>query len=183
MFVSTAMLVAFANCSPYLRSVDDTLAQSCQMSLSLALAVGLLGKSGGTLSSISFSWMLIACVTFNLALGGFSICFEFLKVILPKQMRYVVNHRDRSMRKVTWWARSFALFHPSTWFSFNSKRSSSRVRSIKVQDVPPKHELEIIEEDFDIKETEDTISSTVISPLSESSTSITVESSGTPPSH
>jgi len=40
-----AMMLLFANCSPYLSGSDDVLAQFCQFSLTFALTIGLLEKA------------------------------------------------------------------------------------------------------------------------------------------
>ena len=42
---SIATMMLFANCNPYINSGDDLLAQFCQISLTLAMAVGLLEKA------------------------------------------------------------------------------------------------------------------------------------------
>jgi len=79
---SAAMLGAVANCKPYLEKLDDVLSQSCQVTLSLVLAVGLLDS----VSELSFGWMLITCSAGILALGGGTIVLELLKVFFPKKM-------------------------------------------------------------------------------------------------
>jgi hypothetical protein len=43
--VSIGMMVLFGNCNPYSNEGDDLLAQFCQISLTLAMAVGLLEKA------------------------------------------------------------------------------------------------------------------------------------------
>jgi hypothetical protein len=43
--VSIGMMILFANCKPYLSKSDDILAQFCQVSLTLAIAVGILEMS------------------------------------------------------------------------------------------------------------------------------------------
>jgi hypothetical protein len=42
---SSVTMVLFANCNPYLHHSDDLLAQFCQLSLMLAMAIGLLEKA------------------------------------------------------------------------------------------------------------------------------------------
>ena len=42
MVVSTGMMVLFANCNPHVNASDDFLAQFCQLSLTFAMAVGIL---------------------------------------------------------------------------------------------------------------------------------------------
>jgi len=81
--VSTAMLVAVANYNPYLEQVDDALAQSCQLFLSLVLAVGLLEH----LSDMSFGWMLICCSAAIVGFGVGMILFELFKVFFPEKNR------------------------------------------------------------------------------------------------
>ena len=43
--VSMGMMILFANCNPYLSKSDDILAQFCQLSLTFAMAVGILEKA------------------------------------------------------------------------------------------------------------------------------------------
>ena len=40
--VSIGMMILFANCKPYLSKSDDILAQFCQISLTFAMALGIL---------------------------------------------------------------------------------------------------------------------------------------------
>jgi hypothetical protein len=91
LLISTAMLVAYANCNPYQVELDDKLAQFCQSSLSLAMAVGLLEKANNASTvddefqghSSSFGFILIACVSINLALGFGGIFTDFLFTYYP----------------------------------------------------------------------------------------------------
>merc|ERR1712086_118185 len=80
--VSAAMFGAVANCKPYLEKVDDFLSQSCQVTLSLVLAVGLLDS----VSKMSFGWMLIICSAGILVFCGGTIILELLKVFFPKKL-------------------------------------------------------------------------------------------------
>jgi len=97
---STAMLMAYANCNPYLHKADDVLAQSCQVTLSLALAVGLLDMSGDDFMNVSFGAMLVVCLAAILGTGGGIICFEFLAVFFPKEMARVMAALSRGLRRL-----------------------------------------------------------------------------------
>jgi hypothetical protein len=123
LFVSTVMLVAYANCNPYLINVDDKLAQFCQASLSLAMAVGLLEKANNasaaddaSQSSSSFGFVLIACVTVNLVVGIGGVLFDALQtfqMFLPEPVgRFFKTKTSRPSSRM-----------PS------SRRASSRVSS------------------------------------------------------
>jgi len=99
LLISTAMLVAIANCSPYLSQVDDVLAQTCQTTLSLAMAIGLLDKAidqeTGEDSLASFGWVLTTCVTVCWVAGFGAIGYELFKVALPKQASRVQLTRQK----------------------------------------------------------------------------------------
>ena len=66
------MLLLFSNCKPYTNGSDDALAQFCQISLTFALAIGLLEKAsdyfqddvyGESLLPTCTSFLLYKCVT------------------------------------------------------------------------------------------------------------------------
>jgi len=89
LLVSTLMLVAYANCNPYLSPADEFLAQFCQFSLCLAMGVGLLEKSvtsedaAEVQGSLMFGWILIACVTMNLLVSCGSILLDTFLTFFP----------------------------------------------------------------------------------------------------
>jgi hypothetical protein len=90
LLVSTAMLVAYANCNPYLTSFDDHLAQFCQSALSLAFGVGLLAKANSPSipdsefkGHVEFGYVLIFCMTINLTMGCGGILLDFMETFLP----------------------------------------------------------------------------------------------------
>jgi len=105
LMVSTAMLVAFANCNPYLLDGDDRLAQFCQVSLSLALSVGLLEKAeDGSFQSFSFGAVLIACVTFNWILGLGGMVLDLHATFWPERserLQRLLMVRKRRIRRMT----------------------------------------------------------------------------------
>ena len=61
--VSMGMMILFANCNPYLSKSDDVLAQFCQLSLTFAMAVGILEKAAE-------SFQVRMCI----------VCFLFLMI-------------------------------------------------------------------------------------------------------
>jgi hypothetical protein len=59
--VSIGMLILFANCKPYLSKSDDLLAQFCQLSLTFAMAVGILEMASESFQVCMFVWELFVC--------------------------------------------------------------------------------------------------------------------------
>jgi len=113
LLISTLMLVIFSNCHPYIHRADGVLAQSCQVSLSLAISVGLLEQAEESFkeSGVSFGYMLICCVTICWAMGFLAIGLELARVFAPQHTSKVedffARHRlenipgIQSSRKVT----------------------------------------------------------------------------------
>ena len=51
---SVGMMMLFSNCNPYTNGSDDVLAQFCQLSLTLALSIGLLEKASESFQDAFF---------------------------------------------------------------------------------------------------------------------------------
>jgi hypothetical protein len=51
-------MLLFANCKPYLSKSDDMLAQFCQLSLTFAMAVGILEMASESFQVCIFVWAL-----------------------------------------------------------------------------------------------------------------------------
>ena len=85
--VSTSMVILFANCRPYQNSSDDVLAQFCQLSLTFAMAVGLLEKAADSFQDDVFGSLLIVATTTNLVLGLSVILSDLLVTIVPENLR------------------------------------------------------------------------------------------------
>jgi len=94
--VSGVMMVAVANCNPYIEKLDDVLSQSCQATLSLVLAVGLLDS----VSLLSFGWMLIVCSAGILVFGGGAIVLELLRIFFPKKVESFMVNTTRHLRRL-----------------------------------------------------------------------------------
>ena len=90
MAVSLTMLVLFANCKPYMVIVDDGLAQFCQVSLTFAMAVGLLERSSSSYQDALYGPLLIICTSINLGVGVIVMIAEFFTAAFP-------NHVERAL--------------------------------------------------------------------------------------
>merc|ERR1740130_749799 len=80
------MMRLFSNCKPYTNGSDDVLAQFCQLSLTLALSVGLLEKASESFQDAFFGPLLIVGTTTNLALGVIVIVSDFLATAMPETL-------------------------------------------------------------------------------------------------
>ena len=78
------------------------MAQTCQITLSLAMAIGLLDKAIDQETSedslASFGWVLTTCVTVCWVAGFGAIGYELFKVALPKQASRVQLTRKKMFR-------------------------------------------------------------------------------------
>ena len=91
MVVSMFMMSLFANCRPYVDFSNDVLAQFCQVSLTFAMAVGLLEKASDASRDVLFGPLLIICTSLNLGLGIAVISFEFAVTVateLPSVLKF-----------------------------------------------------------------------------------------------
>ena len=92
MVVSMFMMSLFANCRPYVDVSNDILAQFCQVSLTFAMAVGLLEKASDTSRDVLFGPLLIICTSLNLGLGVVVVAFEFAVTVateIPSTLKII----------------------------------------------------------------------------------------------
>jgi hypothetical protein len=78
--VSIGMFGLYANCKPYLSKSDDILAQLCQISLSFAMALGILKMASESFQVYMFVWALFLCVFSTI---DSSLHFSSLVLFLP----------------------------------------------------------------------------------------------------
>jgi len=83
---SVGMMMLFSNCNPYMHWSDDILAQFCQLSLTLALSIGLLEKASDSFQDAFFGPLLVVGTTTNLALGVIVIVSDFLATAMPETL-------------------------------------------------------------------------------------------------
>jgi hypothetical protein len=77
------MLLLFANCQPYVRPSDDSLAQFCQFSLTFTLMVGILEQASTSFQDHLYGSLLIISTTANLLLGFIVIVTDFAATVVP----------------------------------------------------------------------------------------------------
>jgi len=77
------MLILLCNCAPYLSPNDDVLAQFCLISLSFAMAVGILEKTSEEFQDEIFGILLVLCTALNVAVGIFVIAHDLIVVTFP----------------------------------------------------------------------------------------------------
>jgi len=68
--VSFSMMILFAQCCPYLNASDDVLGQICQLSITFALAIGLLEKAASSFQGALYGVVKMPAMDRNLG----SIC-------------------------------------------------------------------------------------------------------------
>lgn len=114
MAVSMFMMSLFANCRPYIDFSNDILQQFCQVSLTFAMAVGLLERASESSRDVLFGPLLIICTCLNLGLGVAVVGFEFVATVateMPATMKL------KSLRSV----------HSTTLFS--KKKNHQRLKT------------------------------------------------------
>ena len=126
MVVSMFMMSLFANCRPYVDVSNDILAQFCQVSLTFAMAVGLLEKASDTSRDVLFGPLLIICTSLNLGLGVVVVAFEFAVTVAteiptPKRFQSLKSLKPFSMKslkpfsmKCLRWLKKEAVILPET---------------------------------------------------------------------
>jgi hypothetical protein len=82
--VSMGMMILFANCNPYLSKSDDILAQFCQLSLTFAMAVGILEKAAESFQDDLFGPLLVVSASVNLVMGIIFIASDFIVTVFPE---------------------------------------------------------------------------------------------------
>jgi len=100
-----AMMLLFANCSPYLSGSDDVLAQFCQFSLTFALTIGLLEKASDEFQDPFFGPLLIVSTGANVGLGISVIVSDFVATASPetaeKVTRLTLLKSDKKKTKIS----------------------------------------------------------------------------------
>ena len=172
LLVSTVMLVAYANCNPYLMKDDDNLAQFCQASLSLAMAVGLLEKANNASTaddefkgSSSFGTVLIACVTVNLFFGVGAVLYDGAHTLFPEHfakfsrvhksvsksvetsVREISSHNNNSVRVQPMHLATGSFKEASRPLTLNASPLNGALISSSMQAAPAQVKAETFKED------------------------------------
>jgi hypothetical protein len=160
LLISTAMLIILANHNPYVDNIDDKLAQLCQMSLSLVMAVGLLEQADPeTFKDVgaSFGWILIICVSINWGTGFVLMLWELAQVIAPKKAQKTasvatmamakmkVHNKKAGLRKLLVKVKSGSFRKSKT--SFGKSKTSFAKSAFKIRVEPSDLEAEMVKGD------------------------------------